>query len=134
MIFLSKYGFINKHNFYYKCIYETYKDNYCHNIKNYLEKLNSGISVVYTFSSIFDEIIADENEKITNVSKIEFSKATTTEIYINTISAMEQIEKEFFDFIFNGSESDDDKDTKNLLILKFREDDLNKLNDIYYIY
>ena len=126
MILFSKFGFMNKYNFYYKCIYETYKEKYCYNIKNYLEKLNNEISVVYTFSSFFDEIINDENEKIINNS-IEFSKDNTAEIYINSISTMDQIDKEFIDFIF------DNKTKKNLLILKFREEDLNKLNDIYYL-
>ena len=133
MILFSKYGFRNKYNFYFKCIYESYKEKYCYNLKNYLEKLNNEISVVYTFSSIFDEIISNENEKIINSSKLEFSKSTTTEIYINTISTIDQIDKEFIDFIFNNSKSLENKDSKNLLILKFREDDLNKLNDIYYL-
>ena len=129
MILISKYDFKNKYNFYYKCLYESYKKNYSYNFKNYLENITSEISIVYTFSSILDDIINDENEKIilNNNKNINFAKNTTIEINISSIITMDQIDKEIIDFLFN------EKIDKNLLLLKFREEDLNKLNDIYYL-
>ena len=129
MILISKYDFKNKYNYYYKCIYESYKKNYAYNFKNYLENLNNEISIVYTFSSILDDIINDENEKIilNNYKNINFAKDTTIEINISSIMTMDQIDKEIIDFLFN------EKKDINLLLLKFREEDLNKLNDIYYL-
>ena len=133
MILFSKYEFRNKYNFYFNCIYEAYKEKYCYNMKNYLEKLNNDISIVYTFSSFFDDIIIDEKEKIIGVSNIQFSKETTTEININSFSTMEHLEKVIINFIFKETRNDDKSAEKNLLILKFKEEDLIKLNDIYYL-
>ena len=130
MIMITKFGFRNKYNFYYKCIFEEYEKNYCCNLKKYLEKLKDETSIVYTFSSIIDDIFNDDNEKIINNSNI-FSKEATNEIRINTILSMEQIDKEIVDFIFDEEKNEENKNTKNLLILKFKEQDLNKFNDIY---
>ena len=130
MILITKFGFKNNYNFYYKCIFEEYEKKYCCNIKKYLENLNDEKSIVYTFSSIIDEIFNDENEIIKN-NFISFSKETTNEIRINTISSVEQIDKKIFDFIFDKKKNEGNKKQKNLLILKFKEQDLNKFNDIY---
>ena len=130
MILITKFGFRNKYNFYFKCIFEEYEKNYCCNIKKYLEKLKDETSIVYTFSSIIDDIFNDENKKIINNSNV-FSKETTNEIRINTILSMEQIDKEIVDFLFDEEKDEGNKNTKNLLILKFKEQDLNKFNDIY---
>ena len=131
MILITKYGFKKKFEFYYKCILEAYKKKYCYNMKDYLEKLDNNTSIVYTYSSSIDEIIQDENEIIKNKLFIGFSKSSTKEININNISSMDQINREIFDFI-NGNVKFDEKGN-NLLILKFEEEDLNKLNDIYYL-
>jgi hypothetical protein len=130
MIILTKFGFKNNYNFYFKCIFEEYEKKYSYNIKNYLENLEDEISIVYTFSSIIDEIFNSENEIIKNNSNI-FSKETTNEIRINTISSMEEIDKEIVDFFFDEEKNEGNKNSKNLLILKFKEQDLNKFNDIY---
>mgnify|MGYP002623021467 CR=1 FL=1 len=131
MILLTKFGFRNNYNFYYKCIFEEYEKKYCCNIKKYLKNLTDEVSIIYTYSSIIDEIFNDENEKIINRSNL-FSKETTNEIRINTISSMEQIDKEIVDYMFDSEEKNEgNKNRKNLLILKFREQDLNKFNDIY---
>ena len=133
MILLTKFEFRNKYNFYYKFIYEAYKQKYCYNIKNYLEKLDNETSIIYTYSSFFDEIISEEDEIIKNSSsEIEFTKASIKEKSINTISSMNQMDKIIIDFIFDNKDNKN-KNKKNLLILKFREEDLRKLNDIYYL-
>ena len=134
MILFSKFNFRNEYDSYFKFIYEIYKEKYCYNFKNYLEKLSNETSIVYTFSSFLDNIMRDETEIIKNItSDINFSKISTNEININSISTMDQIDKEIIDFLFNEEKNCNDKDIQNLLILKFREEDLNKLNDIYYL-
>ena len=130
MIILTKFGFKNNYNFYFKCIFEEYEKKYSCNIKNYLKNLEDETSIVYTFSSIIDEIFDSENEIIKNNSNI-FSKETTNEIRVNEISSMEQIDKEIVDFIFDEEKNEGNKNSKNLLIIKFKEQDLNKFNDIY---
>ena len=128
MILITKYDFRNNNNNYYKIIYNEYKEKYCNNIKNYLEKLNEDISIVYTYSRIEDEIFYDENGKIMNkFMENEFSQNSINEINMNTIYSMEQIEKEFLDYFFN------EENTKNLLIVKFRQEDMKKFNDIYFL-
>ena len=132
MILITKYGFRNKFTSYYNIIYNTYKDKYCNNINDYLSKLNEEISIIYTFSSFVIDIIDDE-EKIKNkFYNIEFSKETTYEININIANSMKQIEKEINDFIYN-EEKNKKISIKNLLILKFKEEDIDKFNDIYYL-
>ena len=128
MILMTKYEFRNKYSYFYTCIYESYKKNYCYNIRNYLEKLNKETSIIYTYSSIFDDIIIEENEIIRNQNII-FSKKSIKEVNISSISSLEQIDKEIIDFIFNDKKNNQ----TNLMILKFREENLNKLNNIYYL-
>ena len=128
MILITKFGFKNKYNFYFKIIYENYKKKYCHNIKNYLEKLDDEISIVYTFSSIVYDVI-NEEDKINNKGKI-FNKSSTYEINMNNIYSMKQISQEIINFYYDQKKN---ISPKNLLILKFNENDLNKLNDIYYL-
>ena len=131
MILITKYGFKKKFEFYYKCILEAYKKKYCYNIKDYLKKLDNNTSIIYTYSSIIDEIINYENEIIENKLFNKFSESSTKEININNIYSMEQINREIFDFINEYGNIGENE--KNLLLLKFEEEDLNKLNDIYYL-
>ena len=127
MIIISKFGFKNKFNSYYNIISETYKIFYCYNIYNYLKKLDSQISLVYTFTSIIYDVINDEES---NKYNLEFNKSSTIEINMNSIYSTEQIKKEFINYFYLD---DPNKISKNLLLLKFNEEDINKLNDIYYL-
>ena len=128
MILITKYDFRNNNNNYYKIIYNEYKEKYCNNIRTYLEKLNESTSIVYTYSRIEDEIFYDENGKIMNkFFEIEFYQNSINEIDINTIYSMEQIEKEFLDYFLN------EENKKDLLIVKFRQEDMEKFNDIYFL-
>ena len=131
MVIISKFGFKKKYNSYYKLIYECYKNNYFYNFNNFLEKSRNEISIIYTFSPIFDDLIIDSNS-----SNLDFSKNRTTEINISTITSIDQIDKEISDFIFDFNDSNNTKEknaSKNLLIIKFREEDMNKLNNVYYL-
>ena len=126
MTLITYFGFKNKFKNYYDCINKCYRENYSYNFMNYLQKLQNSekrISVVYTFSSIIDNIIIDDN---TDNSNNEFNKLSTNEINMGTISSMEQINNEIINLF--------DKDnSKSLLLLKFGEEDLNLVNDIYYL-
>jgi len=133
MILITKYDFRNNNNYYYKIIYNEYKDKYCDNIRNYLEKLNEVTSIVYTYSRIEDEIFNDENGKIMNkFFENEFSQNSINEININSIYSMDQIEKEILDYYANEGNKEN-KNIKNLLIIKFRQEDMKKFNDIYFL-
>ena len=129
LIIINKLGFKNKFKSYYQIIYESYKNNYFKNIFNYLENLNdeTSISIVYTFTSIVYDVIIDEDIKNNNLI---FNKSSTIEINMNSIYSMEQIKKEFINFFYYEYNN---TFPKNLLILKFNEEDINKLNDIYYL-
>ena len=133
MILITKYGFRNKYNEYYNYIYNSYREKYCYNIKDYLSKLSDDTSIVYTFSSFFEDIIDEDNKIIKNYFlNVDFSKETIYEININANNTMDQIEMEITDFIFDQKNIGNQL-TKNLLIIKFREEDLDKFNDIYYL-
>ena len=124
MVLITKFGFKQKFNSYYKIIYECYKDKYCHNFDDFLTKSKNNISIVYTFSSIFDTI---------NINNPEYSQSNKVEINITNITSIDQINKEIMDFIFDENNYEEENKKNNLMILKFREEDLNKLNNIYYL-
>ena len=132
MILITKYGWKNKYMNYYEIIYNIYKQNYYYNLQNYMENLENDFSIVYTYSSIVEENrtfdVGIKNKKYGTI----FYTRSVKEINISEINAKEQIEKEIVDFIFNNL-SLEKKNEDNLLIFKFREEDLNKLNNIYYL-
>ena len=133
LILAAKFGYKKIFNYEYNVIYNSYKEKYCFNFLDYLSKLKEEISIVYTFSSIVDDIIDEQNSQIKNqFFGIDFSKEKAEEININTIYRMEQIEKEIINFFYND-ERYQNNIPKNLLILKFRKEDLNKFNDIFYL-
>ena len=91
--------------------------------------MDKKISVVYTFSSLIDDIIKDDNDYNSDLSNNEFNKfnkSSINEINMSSISSMEQINNEIIDLF-------DEESSKRLLILKFGEEDLNIINDIYYL-
>ena len=132
MILISKYGWKNKFMDYYDRIYQVYKENYNYNFRNYIENLIYEISIIYTYSSILEEFnnfnFIVENKHF----GVSFSNSSIKQINISEITAKEQIEKEIIDFIFDNTNLGNEIE-KNLLIFKFREVDLNKLNNIYYL-
>ena len=134
MILITKFGFKNENNFYYQSIYEIYSQNYSYSLKDYLEHLDSDASIVYTYTSILeDKKILDKiitNEKL----KMKFSKYSIKEINISEITSQSQIEKEIHNFIRNDLKIDfQEKSKKNLLLIKFKEEELYKLNNITYL-
>ena len=126
MTLITKFGFKQKYNFYYKLMYQCYKEKYCYNLDDYLTKLNHEISIVFTFSSMYDEI---------NISNTKYPKTSIAEMNMNNINSIEEINKKILDFMFvdSNNENKDDIDTKDLLIIKFKEEDMYKLDNIYYL-
>ena len=125
MILITKYGWKNKFIFYYEIIYEIYKNNYYHNLKNYLENLENDVSIIYTYSSTVEENKYLEASISNKKSNIIFTMKTIKKININEINTKKQIEDEIVDF-FNDLDYGKEKED-NLLIFKFIEEDLNKL-------
>ena len=104
-------------------IINAYNKAYASNIFEFLKNIPSIIysrNIIYTFSDITEPIFIDQeiqNEKL----KVKFNKEKTTEIVIDSIDTtynFEQIINIFY------------KSQKNLCIIKFETDDLNKMNNI----
>ena len=131
MILITKYGWKNRYKIYYDIIYQIYKENYNYNLKNYIENLENDVSIIYTYSSILEENKIFENGVKDKYGIVHWEK-NVKEVNISEINSKEQIEKEIVDFIFSDLVFDK-KNENNLLILKFREEELNKLNNIYYL-
>ena len=161
MILVCKYNFRNNYKYYFESIYDIYKKKYCYNLKNYLQKLNKEISIIYTFSlvnrDVMDNLLEDNKQTIQNNEfKLIFKKRTTEELNINSFYSINKLEKKIRNFIFGDniknkddinnkddiSNKDDinnkddiknEYDKTNLLIIKFEEEDINKISDIYYL-
>ena len=132
MILITKYGWRNNFISDYNLIYKLFQENYCYNLTDYMKKLEYDVSIIYTYSSILDEYnnfyFNLKNEK----SGANFTGDSVKDINISEITSKQQIEKEIVDFIFDDLNINKIKE-KNLLIFKFREEDLDKLNNIYYL-
>ena len=136
MVLVCKYNFRNNYKDYYESIYNIYKKNYCYNLQNYLEKLNNEISIIYTFSSvngdIMDNLFYNKKSIKNSIYDITFEKSSTKEINISSIYSINKLEIKLKNFIFE--ENNKIRDTKkNLLIIKLKEKEINKTNDIYYL-
>ena len=124
MVLITKFGFKQKYNSYYKLIYQCYKESYCNNFENYLIKSKSDMSIVYTFSEMFDEIKINSSELKNYVIK---------QVNMNNVNSIEEINKKIIDFIFVENNNGEINYNQQLLIIKFKEEDMYKLNNIYYL-
>ena len=103
-------------------IIEIYKNSSCNNFEVFFKKIENRKNIIYTFSKSNEELFK-ENQEIKNkygVFNKEFEDKTIDSI------KMEQ------DLIFILKEFTKD-DNKKLLILRFSEKDLNKMNSVNYI-
>ena len=128
IVYMEKYGYKLKYTKLYEKILSIYKKNYRYNIYNYLEKTENRLSILYTFSSIND-IIFELNNKfklkkdlINKYYKQNFNKETFKEIFISEITSINYLDKLIVDYLSDSK--------KNLCILKFREEDLDKLENV----
>ena len=125
MIIIQKFGFKAKYNFYYENIMKYYKDNYRYNLKNFIEKTKDKFSIIYTFSFIND-ILFDNNESIKNGFFNEtINRKSIKEIKISDINSINIIEKSIINFMTENK--------YNLFLVRFREKDLTKLENIHNI-
>ena len=124
IIILQKFGFKAKHNFYYENIISIYKANYRYNLKNFIEKTEKKLSIIYTFSFINDSLFENNNENIKNeYFKENIDSKTIKEIKISDINSISIVDKFIINYL-TESES-------NLCIIRFREKDLIKLDDVH---
>ena len=111
-------GFIEKEKELANIIETSYKKSYASNITDYLKKMpkENLRHIIYTFSNL-TEIIFKNKEKEENNSI--FKKENSTEILIDSIDNTKKLEQ-LIDLFYNSP--------KNLCIIKFEEEDLNKMN------
>ena len=111
-------GFIEKERELASIIETSYNKSYASNLSDYLKKLPKSRlrSIIYTFSNL-TELIFKDNEK--NDENSLFTKENTTEIVIDSIDSTKKFEL-LIDLFY--------KSKNNLCIIKFEEEDLNKMN------
>ena len=122
IICIKKSHFEIKYNYYYNSIIEIYKKNYKHNLYDYLQKTKSKISVIYTFSSINDNIYENKQKIKNDYFSQQFEKESCKEIIINEIDSISYLGKEIFNYFTD--------ECYNLCVIRLREEDIIKLNNI----
>ena len=122
MILIMKFFSKKKYNLFYENLLECYKNKYCYNFNDFLDKSKDEISIVYTFSSFYEDI---------KINNYQYPKSKIIEINASNIISLEHFNKEIMDSIFEKMNKNSDKEA-NLLIIKFRGRDMKKLNNIYY--
>ena len=122
IICIKKSNFERKYNYYYNSIIEIYKRNYRFNLYDYLQKTKNKISIIYTFSSINDNIYENKQKIKNDYFSQQFKKETYKEIIINEIDSISYLGKEIFNYITD--------ECNNLCVIRLREEDIIKLNNI----
>ena len=110
-------GFIENKIELAKIMKTSYINSHSSNIYDYLSKIseNDLRHIIYTFSNITEPIF--KNKEI--IDNTPFSKQNTKEIVIDSIGTTKDLELTIDSFY---------KENNNLCIIKFEEDDLNKMN------
>ena len=108
----KKYKEINE------ALIKIYKESHYNNFKSFLKNLNSKKNIIYTFSKIYENILDDEND-IEN----EFGIFNKQNSIIDNIQSIKE-EKELISIL----KAFINKENQNLLILKFSDNELNKIN------
>ena len=111
-------GFIEKERDLANIIENSYNKTYASNINDYIKKIPKSKlrHIIYTFSNL-TELIFKDNEQ--EEEKSMFTKQKTTEIVIDSIESTKKLEILIDQFY---------KSQNNLCIIKFEEEDLNKMN------
>ena len=121
-VYMSKFGFRLKHNSFYENIIKIYRKYYRYNLYDYLEKTTNKIAVIYTFSSINENIFENNIKKNNKFFKFDFNQNSFIEIILHQINSINILENKIIDFILEPE--------KNLCIIKLRTKDLDKLENI----
>ena len=122
IVYMSKFGFRLKHNSFYENIIKIYRKYYRYNLYDYLEKTTNKIAVIYTFSSINENIFENNIKKNNKFFKFDFNQNSFIEIILHQINSINILENKIIDFILEPE--------KNLCIIKLRTKDLDKLENI----
>jgi hypothetical protein len=113
----GEYGRIND------IIINIYKNSRFYNFKSFLKNMKSKKNIIYTFSKITENLFY-EREIIENNTFGNFSKQSTIEIIESIKSENDLI---YLLKTFTSSNN------KNLLVLRFSENNLNKINSVHHI-
>ena len=122
MVLIRKFFLKKKYNSFYENIFECYKNKYCYDFNDFLDKSKDEISIVYTFSSLYEDIA---------INKLNRLNYEIIQINASNIISIENFNKEIMDSFFEKI-SNKTNQKINLLIIRFKGKDLNKLNNIYY--
>ena len=110
----------------YKDIKETmieiYKRHFCNNFESFFKKIETRKNIIYTFSKTNEELFK-ENQQIENKFGV-----FTNDLEDRTIDSIKS-ERDLI-FILKGFINDE---KKKLLILRFSEQHLNKMNSVNYV-
>ena len=120
MVLITKFLFRIKYNSFHEDIIKCYKNKYCYNFDDFLEKSKDNISIIYTFSSLYEDI-----------NNSHYSNNQINIINVSNIKSIEHFNNEIMDSIFDEN-NNEKTNKKSLLIIKFSRKDLEKLNNIYY--
>ena len=101
---------------------DIYKQNFCNNFETFFKKIESKKNIIYTFSKSNEDIFK-ENQEIENKFGV-FNK----DFEDKTIDSIKS-ERELI-FILKGFTNNQNK---KLLILRFSEQHLNKMNSVNYV-
>ena len=124
MIIIQKFGFKAKNASYYENILEIYTKNYKYNLKNFIEQTENKISIIYTFSHINDSLFENNDKEIKNIFFKELiNKKSIKEINISDINSINILDKNIINFMTEKKD--------NLCVIRFREEDLIKLDDVH---
>lgn len=115
-------GFEARNRFVSNIIYDIYKQSSRNNFEHFLKNSTKKKTIIYTFSNTSGELL--EN-KIVGMNNIEYSSETIYEIMIDSIKSEKDIEIIMNDYYGDNSQ--------NVLVFKFRETDLDKMNHISYL-
>ena len=99
-------------------VLNIYQSEKCINFEKFFEKINSRKNIIYTFSKITEEVFNENNEKLKNKYG-EFTKETTEIVMIESIKSENDLS-----FLLKSFTNSSNK----LLILKFSESDISKIN------
>ena len=111
------------HPKYYKYIFDIYQNSYNQNIQSFLEKIDSNINIIYTFSNILSSIYGNEiNQTFKNKNFGEFNSYKTEIITVGNYTSDEEIEEKIILYLKS--------DINNLLIFQFSNEDCILLNYI----
>jgi len=119
---MKKFFLEKKNNSFCENIFECYKNKYCYDFNDFLDKSKDEISIVYTFSSPYEDIA---------INKLHGSNYEIIQKNISNIISIENFNKKIMDS-FCEKINDKTNQKINLLIIKFKGGDLHKLNNIYY--